>query len=430
MIKKFKTLFYKNINIFGLIFLTTFTILISSYFNHQKNLDSQKKNNIINNIYLQKTLNEIIKNLEPKYKIYNHKIKSGETFDKILKNYSIDKEEILAIKENLSKKININKLNTNQKIKIILDQTNNKIKEFIFQISNTEKILLSKKDQNEKFDQEIIILKLDKKIVYKENIILQSLYKSAIDQKIPANTIVEFARIYGFQVDFQRDVRKQDRFQIMYEVFIDDNKKIIEAGKILFANLKLNGQDNSLYYFNKEGSEGHYDKNGKSVQKALMKTPINGARLSSPFGMRKHPIDGFNKMHKGTDFAAPTGTPIMASGSGVIKKAGWCGGGGNCVVIKHNSTYQTIYAHMSKFANGIRSGVRVKQGQIIGFVGSTGKSTGPHLHYEVLINGKRVNSQTLKLPSGKVLRGDKRKLFETKKIKLNVLKSEKIIGLN
>ena len=129
---------------------------------------------------------------------------------------------------------------------------------------------------------------------------------------------------------------------------------------------------------------GHYDKNGKSVEKALMKTPINGARLSSPFGMRKHPIDGFNKMHKGTDFAAPTGTPIMASGSGVIKKAGWCGGGGNCVVIKHNSTYQTIYAHMSKFANGIRSGVRVKQGQTIGYVGSTGKSTGPHLHYEVL----------------------------------------------
>jgi len=161
-----------------------------------------------------------------------------------------------------------------------------------------------------------------------------------------------------------------------------------------------------------------------------MKTPINGARLSSPFGMRKHPIDGFTKMHQGTDFAAPTGTPIMASGSGVIKKAGWCGGGGNCVVIRHNSTYQTIYAHMSKFANGIRKGVRVKQGQTIGFVGSTGKSTGPHLHYEVIINGKKVNSQKLKLPSGKILKGDERKLFETKKIKLDVLKSEKIVGLN
>ena len=430
MIKKINNLFFKNLHTFGLIFLITTTISISFYFNYQKKIEAQKYDNFLNNIYLKKTLKEIINKLEPRYKIYNHKIKSGETFDKILKNYSIDKEEILAIKKNLSKKININKLNTNQKIKISLDQTNNKIKEFIFQISNTEKILLSKNDQSEKFNQEIIILKLDKKIVYKENIILQSLYKAAIDQKIPANTIVEFARIYGFQVDFQRDIRNQDRFQIMYEIFVDDNKKIIEAGKILFANLKLNGQDNSLYYFNKEGSEGHYDKNGKSVQKALMKTPINGARLSSPFGMRKHPIDGFNKMHKGTDFAAPKGTPIMASGNGVIKKAGWCGGGGNCVKIKHNSTYETVYAHMSKFARGIKRGVRVKQGQTIGYVGSTGKSTGPHLHYEVIINGKKVNSQKLKLPSGKILKGEDRKLFETNKIRLEVLKAEKIIGLN
>ena len=216
----------------------------------------------------------------------------------------------------------------------------------------------------------------------------------------------------------------------MYETFIDDNKKIIETGNILFANLKLSGQDNTLYFFDKEGSVGHYDKNGKSVKKALMKTPINGARLSSPFGMRKHPIDGFNKMHKGTDFAAPMGTPIMASGDGVVKKASWCGGGGNCVVIKHNSTYKTVYAHMSKFASGIRSGVRVKQGQVIGFVGSTGKSTGPHLHYEVIVNGKRINSQTLKLPSGKILKGEDRVVFETNKIKLDVLKSEKIIGYN
>ena len=195
---------------------------------------------------------------------------------------------------------------------------------------------------------------------------------------------------------------------------------------VLFANLKLSGESNSLYYFEKKGSEGHYDKNGKSVKKALMKTPINGARLSSPFGMRKHPIDGFNKMHQGTDFAAPKGTPIMASGDGIVKKAGWCGGGGNCVKIKHNSTYQTIYAHMSKFAKNIRSGVRVKQGQIIGYVGSTGKSTGPHLHYEVIVNGRKVNSQKLKLPSGKILTGNQRKVFEVNKIKIDVLKSDLI----
>ena len=388
------------------------------------------KSFIIQNIYLKKTINHILDKIEPRFKKVSHKVQEGETFTNILKEYSLSKKDISTINNKISKKVNLNKLNTNQKIYFTIDQTDNSVKDFIFQISNKERIILTRDSKKGSFNQEIILTQLKKKIIYSENIILQSLYKSASEKKIPSNIIIEFARIYGFQVDFQRDLRKQDKFQIMYEIFTDENKKIIESGNILFANLILSGKDNSLYFFDKKESQGHYDKNGRSIQKALMKTPINGARLSSPYGMRKHPIDGFNKMHRGTDFAAPMGTPIMASGSGVIKKAGWCGGGGNCVVIKHNSTYQTIYAHMSKFAKGIRSGVRVKQGQIIGYVGSTGKSTGPHLHYEVLINGKRVNSQTLKLPSGKILKGEERKLFETKKIKLNVLKSEKIIGLN
>jgi len=210
----------------------------------------------------------------------------------------------------------------------------------------------------------------------------------------------------------------------MYEIFIDENDKVFETGNILFADLKLSGINNSLYYFDKKGSEGHYDNSGRSVEKALMKTPINGARLSSPFGMRKHPIDGFNKMHRGTDFAAPSGTPIMASGSGIITRARWCGGGGNCIKIKHNSTYETIYAHMKSFARGIKEGKKVKQGQIIGYVGSTGMSTGPHLHYEVIVNGKKVNSQKLNLPSGKILNGDERKEFEIHRIKTDLKISE------
>jgi murein DD-endopeptidase MepM/ murein hydrolase activator NlpD len=430
MLKKPTSLFINNSKILVLISIIILALIFAILLNYQKILKDQKHNNFINNIYLKKTLKEIINNLEPKYKKYNHKIKSGETFDKILNSYSIDKQQIIAIKENLLKKININKLNTSQRIQITIDQTNNKITEFIFQISNTEKIILSKTKENTEFNKKILTVKLNKKIIYTENMILQSLYKAATDQDIPPNIIIEFARIYGFQVDFQRDIRKEDKFQIMYEIFIDKNDKIIETGEILFANLKLSGQDNSLYYFDKKNVEGHYNRNGKSVQKALMKTPINGARLSSSFGMRKHPIDGFNKMHRGTDFAAPKGTPIMASGNGTVKKAGWCGGGGNCVKIKHNSTYETVYAHMSKFARGIKKGVRVKQGQTIGYVGSTGKSTGPHLHYEVIVNGKKVNSQKLKLPSGRILKGKNRELFETNKIKLDVLKSEKIIGLN
>ena len=430
MLKILKNKIRKNIQIFGLIFLIAITIISTSYFNFKKNNNIQAYNNFIDNVYFKKTLSHLVDNLEPKYKKIKHKIKSGETFDKILESYSIEKSEILKIKNSLKDKVNLNKLNTKQIIQFNLDKTNNKISEFVYQTSNTQKIFLKRNIESDKFKEEILSIKLDKKIVYNENIILQSLYKAATDENIPANTIIEFARIYGFQVDFQRDIRKQDKFQIMYEIFLNEKNEIVETGEILFANLKLSGQDNSLYYFDKDGSEGHYDKNGKSVKKALMKTPINGARLSSPFGMRKHPIDGFNKMHRGTDFAAPMGTPIMASGDGVVKKAGWCGGGGNCVKIKHNSTYQTIYAHMSKFARGIKTGVRVKQGQTIGYVGSTGKSTGPHLHYEVIVNGKKVNSQKLKLPSGKILKGKERKNFETKKIKLDVLKSEKIIGIN
>ncbi len=430
MLNRLKKKLSNNTEIIALGLLIITTVLSTTYYNFNKQKIFESYKNIINNIYFKKTVNNIFENLEPKFKTVSHKINEGETFDKILKDYNINEEEILIVKKKLSKKIDLNKLNTNQKIQFTINQSNNQLKEFIFQISNAEKILLTKNREKNDFNKEIILTKLNKEIIYKENIILNSLYNSASKKKVPINTIIEFARIYGFEVDFQRDIRKRDSFQIMYEVFKNDDKKIIETGEILFANLKLSGQDKPLYFFNSKNSKGHYDKNGKSSQKALMKTPINGARLSSPFGMRKHPIDGFNKMHRGTDFAAPMGTPIMASGNGVVKKAGWCGGGGNCVVIKHNSTYQTVYAHMSKFASGIRSGVRVKQGQTIGYVGSTGKSTGPHLHYEVIVNGKKINSQNLKLPSGKILKGKERKLFETAKIKLDVLKSEKIIGLN
>jgi murein DD-endopeptidase MepM/ murein hydrolase activator NlpD len=419
----------KNIEITFLFLLLLITISSTSIYNEKKVLIDENYKNLINNIYFQKSINQIFDNLVPRYKNIDHKISSGETFDKILNNYSIPNEEINQIKKKLNSDYNINNLQPNLEIKITIDQSNNKkITSFLFPVSRTEKIQLTRNLDNNLFEKKTIITNLNKKIVFKEGKITQSLYKTAIDLKVQPNVIIEFARIYGFQVDFQRDIRKNDNFQIMYEVFEDDDGKIFETGNIIFADLKLSGKNNALYYFEKKGSEGHYDENGKSVEKALMKTPINGARLSSAFGMRKHPIDGFNKMHRGTDFAAPMGTPIMASGSGLITRARWCGGGGNCIKIKHNSTYETIYAHMKNFARGIKEGVRVKQGQIIGYVGSTGKSTGPHLHYEVVVNGKKVNSQKLKLPSGKTLKGKEREIFEVEKIKLDVLKSELIIG--
>jgi len=419
-----------NIEIIFLFLLLFITIVSVTFYNNNKLAVKNNYKDIFNNIYFQKSINQIFDNLIPRYKNVDHKISSGETFDKILNKYLIPSEEILEIKKNLNSYYNLNNLRTNLDIKFTIDQSNKKINSFLFPISRTKKIQLTKNLNTNLFEKKIIITNLNKKIIFKEGKITQSLYRAAVDLNIQPNIIIEFARVYGFQVDFQRDIRKNDNFQIVYEVFEDDNGKIFETGNILFADLKLSGTSNSLYYFDKKGSEGHYDENGKSVEKALMKTPINGARLSSSFGMRKHPIDGYNKMHKGTDFAAPMGTPIMASGSGVIVRARWCGGGGNCIKIKHNSTYQTIYAHMQKFARGIKEGIRVKQGDIIGYVGSTGNSTGPHLHYEVIENRKKINSQKLKLPSGKILKNKERKVFEVVKIKLDVLKSELIIGLN
>ena len=421
----------KNIEIAFLFLLMAITIISTTLYNNNKILINESYKDVINNIYFQKSINQIFNNLIPRYKNINHKISKGETFDKILNSYSVTSNEILKIKKNLKSDYNLNNLKTNLDIKFIIDQsTDKKITSFLFPISRTKKIQLTRNLDTDLFEKKIVITNLNKRIIFKEGKITQSLYKTAVDLNVQPNIIIEFARVYGFQVDFQRDIRKNDNFQIMYEVFEDDNNKVFETGNIIFANLKLSGINNPLYYFNKKGSEGHYDENGKSVEKALMKTPINGARLSSAFGMRKHPIDGYNKMHRGTDFAAPMGTPIMASGSGVITKARWCGGGGNCIKIKHNSTYETIYAHMKNFARGIKEGLRVKQGQIIGYVGSTGKSTGPHLHYEVIKNGKKINSQKLKLPSGRALKGKERKIFEVTKIKLDVLKSELIIGLN
>jgi len=430
-LKKAPKLIKKHLELLLLFFLTVIAILSTTFYNNSKKQINENYKETINNIYFQKTINHIFDNLNPRYKNINHKISVGETFDKILSNYSITNNEIIKIKKELNLDYNLNILKTDLFIKLTVDETDNrKVTFFMFPVSRTETIQLALNLETDLFEKKTIITNLKKKIIFREAKILQSLYKTAIDLKIQPNIIIEFARIYGFQVDFQRDIRKNDNFQIMYEVFEDDSGKIFETGDIIFADLKLSGVNNSLYYFDKKGSKGHYDKNGKSVKKPLMKTPINGARLSSAFGMRKHPIDGYNKMHRGTDFAALMGTPIMASGSGIVIRARWCGGGGNCIKIKHNSTYETIYAHMKNFARNIKEGTRVKQGQIIGYVGSTGKSTGPHLHYEVVKNGKKINSQTLKLPSGKILKGQERKIFEVIKIKLDVLKSELIIGLN
>ena len=425
---KINKLLKNNFTLVLLILIILITILSTNFYSINKANQEKKFSNFFENIYLKKTTNLIIKNLNPKFSYKKFTVQKGDTFKKILNRAKLPESEIKVINNNLSKYKFINKLYEGQKIQFKLDNTRPiKVLEITFEKSKLKHLAFLRLNRDSDiFDYREIEKNLKKVVVYKEAQIKNSLYASATDINVPPNIIIDFARVYGFQIDFQRDIWKDDTFQIVYETFTGSKDKTLDTGNILYANLILQGKDNSLYLFKTKDGFEHFDEYGKSVKKSLMKTPINGARLSSSFGMRKHPILGFNKMHRGTDFAAPMGTPIMASGDGKVIRARWCGGGGNCVKIKHNSTYSTVYAHMSKFGRGIKEGVRVKQGQIIGYVGSTGMSTGPHLHYEVIVNGKKVNSQTLKLPSGKVLKENERKLFELKKIKLNVLKAELI----
>jgi len=422
---KIVSFFKKNLEIFLLIILLIVSVFITQLYNSNTKKIQRDYLEIIRNSYFKKSVNYFFSNLKPKFEDIEYKIKTGDSLVSILNSLSVNKQETQKIVK-LLKESGIQKLSQNKILKLTLENDKNliKVSNILIPVSKSKKLQIYKDYEKKTFFKNEIITNLEKKIVLREGIIKSSLYRSATKENISPNIIIEFARLYGFQVDFQRDIRKNDSFQLIYETFVDENGKVFENGNIIYANLILRGQYNQLYYFPKKKFDGHYDENGKSVKKALMKTPINGARLSSSFGMRKHPILGYNKMHKGTDFAAPEGTPIMASGDGVIIKAGWCGGGGNCVKIKHNKTYQTIYAHMKNFSNLAIPGNRVKQGQIIGYVGSTGMSTGPHLHYEVIENGKKINSQLLKLPPGKSLEGNHRKQFEIVRIKTDVLKSD------
>ena len=363
-------------------------------------------------------------NISSPYKEYKYIIQSNDSIEKILNRYKVSAKEIKFIANELKKK-KLSNIYAGREINIVIKDTGkefNNLINIVYPISNT--LIVEVRKSNNAFTVKENIIRLTKQEVVVKNKIKNNLYSAAIEVGIEPNIIVEFARIYGFEVDFQRDIRKDDWFEIYYEKFLDDNNVVKDTGKIIYASMYVNNKEINLYNFKYKNESGYYDLNGKSIVKSLMKTPINGARLSSRFGMRKHPILGYNKMHRGTDFAAPSGTPIMASGTGTITRARWCGGGGNCVKIRHNSTYETIYAHMKNFAKGIKEGRKIKQGQIIGYVGSTGMSTGPHLHYEVVVNGKKVNSQRLKLPSGKILKGDERKEFEIERIKIDLKLSE------
>ncbi len=408
----------RNYVIFG--FLIVF--LISAIFAYGSTLKKKRLKAIDSFISSNETVllkNYLLNQIKSPYFEYDYIVKNNDTMELILKKFSVKKKEISFIVKEIKRR-KLSNIIPNQKVKFVLRRSSDKedmeVLKVEYPISKTTYVNINKGNNGLEITKNIT--QLFKKKIVVDGKISNNLYSSAVKAKMEPNIIIEFARIFGFEVDFQRDIRKGDEFVVMYEKYVDDTNKFIQTGKILYAYLNVNNQKIKLYRFESKKDFDFYDEKGKSIRKALMKTPINGARLSSPFGSRKHPILGFTKHHNGTDFAAPTGTPIMASGNGTVIKAGWCGNGGNCVRIRHNSSYTTGYGHLSKFAT--KTGRRVRQGQIIGYVGNTGMSTGPHLHYTVKYNGKFINSQKLKLPSGKILKDEERKLFEIERIKLDV----------
>ena len=259
--------------------------------------------------------------------------------------------------------------------------------------------------------------KLERKPVHAAGKIENSLYVAGRDAGVPAVVIARMIRLLSWDVDFQRDIRTGDEFEVMYERVLDASGKAVYNGAVTYAALTLSGKHINVYRYQlKDGTTDYFDEEGKASRKALMRTPIDGARLSSTFGKRKHPILGFTRMHKGVDFAAPTGTPIYAAGNGTVVYAGRKGGYGNYLRLRHNGTYETAYAHMNGYARGIHTGSRVEQGQIIGYVGTTGRSTGPHLHYEVLLSGHQVNPLRVKMPTGQTLKGKELARFQEFKV--------------
>ena len=423
--------FFRAINLnkkylFYFVYLFVFFIFYALIINQiQSRTELKKKsfNSFVNSREFQILKDFISENLNSPYREYSYIVKNNDTIEKVLKKYNVVSGDINNIANKIVQK-KLSNIFAGTEIKIVtkVNSESNEIISFSYTVNEITTVEIKRVKNDFIINKKI--LKLKKKEVILSNTIKNNLYSSSIEMGIEPNIIVEFANIFGFEVDFQRDIRTGDKFEIYYEVFTDEKNIVRKTGKIIYASMFVNNKELALYNFKFKDEVGYYDVDGKSVVKTLMKTPINGARLSSSFGFRKHPILGYNKLHQGTDFAAARGTPIMASGSGVVLRAQKYKGYGNYVSIRHNSTYVTAYGHMSKFGRAIKKNARVSQGQIIGYVGSTGLSTGPHLHYEVIKNGKRINSQRLKLPSGKILDNDARNKFEVDRIKIDVRLAE------
>jgi murein DD-endopeptidase MepM/ murein hydrolase activator NlpD len=345
------------------------------------------------------------------------KVRNGDSIQRILYDQKISPSEVNNVLNALRREYNFGTLRNDQKVYLIVkrEKNGNFVSRLTVNIDNITSVHVFLNKDNV-YETKRVTKILTKKNHLIETTIDRGIYRTAKQSGIENSIVAQFARLYGFEVDFQRDLKKNDKIKIFYERYLDDDGVSQRTGNIIYSEITNVEKNIILYrYEYPNGTVAYFTPEGKSIEKSLMRTPINGAKLSSRYGFRIHPILGYNQMHQGTDFAAPIGTPVMASGAGTVEYSGWKGGYGKFISIRHSPVYQTNYAHLQDYAKGIRRGAKVQQGQVIGYLGSTGSSTGPHLHYEVVVNGRKENSQTLKLPSAAPLEGNNKNFFEIQK---------------
>jgi len=336
-------------------------------------------------------------------------IRQGSTLSLHLENHGVSPSDSAAVIDAVQDVVNLRRLQAGQRVEIHYE--NNYFSGIMIPVSIDKDVTVQRTDSSG-FEVTENYKELQIYPASADAVVDSSLYASCVDSGIPENIIMDLIQLYSFDVDFQRDIQKGDRLHAVYELVYNSDGKAVDTGNILYTTLNTGGKDINIYRFEDSlGKTDYYNREGQTVRKTLLKTPINGAYITSSFGPRTSPITGYNSVHKGIDFGAPRGTPIKTSGDGVIVFAGYNEVYGNHVIIRHVNAYQTLYAHMSAFGRGITRGRRVDQGQVIGYVGTTGMSTGPHLHYEVLYNGVKINPSNVKFPPGKTLTGEDRNLF-------------------
>ena len=390
-------------------------IFISKYFDQYSENGESKDQELENNLitvkdFLFNQFNSGVTKVELK-------VRNGDSIQRILYDQKISPADVNNVINALRREYNIGTLRNDQKVYLIIkrEKNGNFVSRLTVNIDNITSVHVFLNKDNV-YETRRVTKILTKKNHLVETTIDRGIYRTAKQSGIENSIVAQFARLYGFEVDFQRDLKKNDKIKIFYERYLDDDGVPQRTGNIIYSEITNVERNIILYrYEYPNGSIAYFTPEGKSIEKSLMRTPINGAKLSSRYGFRIHPILGYNQMHQGTDFAAPIGTPVMASGAGTVEYSGWKGGYGKFISVRHSAVYQTNYAHLQDYAKGIRRGAKVQQGQVIGYLGSTGSSTGPHLHYEVIVNGKKENSQTLKLPSAAPLEGNNKNFFEIQK---------------